>query len=136
MGPQPPAPAGPRLLIGQFLRFAVVGVANTATAYLVIRLAQPLAGITLASLAGYALATAQSFLLNRHWTFADQRRQAPGRWQAEAAKFVAVNILNALVFAGITTWAAPLAGLLVATLAGVAVITPLGFVLNRLLVFR
>lgn len=135
MGPQPPAPAGPRLLIGQFLRFAAVGVANTATAYLVIRLVQPLAGITLASLVGYALATAQSYLLNRLWTFAATRPQVAGRWRGEALRFVAVNALNAAVFSAVTTWLAPLAGMAVATLAGVALITPLGFILNRLLVF-
>lgn len=120
----------------QFLRFGLVGVFNTTASYLIIRmLAEPL-GVPTASAIGYAAGVAQSFLLNRFWTFSATRPQGEGRWGLEMLRFLAVNIACGGLFTAVNTLAAPHIGLLAATLAGVALVTPLGFILNRFIVFR
>ena len=122
--------------LAQFLRFGLVGVANTTTSYLIIRMLADPAGVPLASAVGYGAGVAQSFLLNRFWTFSATRSQAQGRWRSEALRFIAVNIVCGGLFTVINTVAVPHLGLLAATLAGVALVTPLGFILNRFIVFR
>ena len=122
--------------LAQFLRFGLVGVVNTATSYLVIRLLADPAGLALASAFGYAAGVAQSFLLNRFWTFSTTRPANSGRWGGEALRFIAVNIACGGLFTAANTAAAPHIGLLAATLVGVALVTPLGFILNRFIVFR
>jgi len=78
--------------LAQFLRFGLVGVANTATSYIVIRLlAEPL-GVPAASAIGYAAGVVQSFGLNRFWTFSNTRPRKDGRLGGEAVRFIAVNL--------------------------------------------
>ena len=130
-----PAPATGGLL-GQGVRFGVVGLANTLVTYLVTRGLHDGLGVAvgIAGFLGYAVAVVQSFLLNRGWTFAATRSERPVT--VEAAGFVAVNAVCALVFGGLVGVAEPRLGLALATIAGVAVTMPLGFALNRWLVFR
>jgi putative flippase GtrA len=120
--------------VAQFLRFGLVGVANTATSYLVIRLLAPALGVAAASAIGYAAGVMQSFLLNRFWTFSSTRSE--GRLSGEVLRFLAVNLACGGLFTLINSLAEPHIGLLPATLAGVAMVTPLGFILNRFIVFR
>lgn len=127
-------PLATRSGLAQFLRFGLVGVANTLTTWAVVRALAPLAGVSLASVAGYAAGMVQSFIVNRLWTFRDTRSGAG--WQREAVRFVAVNLVCAGLFTLTTTLVAPWLGLTLATLAGVALVTPVGFILNRTLVFR
>ena len=63
-------------------------------------------------------------------------RDMPGRWRGEILRFIAVNIACGGLFTAINTLATPHLGLLTATLVGVALVTPLGFILNRFIVFR
>ena len=130
----PPLPR--RADLGQFLRFGVVGVVNTAVAYAVIWALSPALGVPLASVAGYVVGMVQSFLLNRWWTFQATRPTGTGRWSGEAARFAIVNLLCGGVFTLVTSLTAAHIGLLAATVAGVALVTPLGFILNRFVVFR
>ena len=89
-----------------------------------------------ASAIGYAAGVMQSFLLNRFWTFSNTRPHGDGRVGGEALRFIAVNLALLGLFTLVTSFAAPHVGLLPATLAGVAMVTPLGFILNRFVVFR
>ena len=122
--------------LAQFLRFGIVGVLNTATSYLVIRGLAGAAGLPVASAVGYAAGVVQSFLLNRFWTFRTTRPGGTARWAGEALRFVAVNLVCGGLFTLVTTQTAPLIGLAAATVTGVALVTPLGFILNRFIVFR
>jgi putative flippase GtrA len=126
----------PRAGMAQFLRFGLVGVANTATSYLVIRLLADSLGLPVASAAGYVAGVAQSFLFNRFWTFHDTRTAGTGRWAGEALRFILVNLVCGGLFTLVNSLATPHIGLLPATLAGVAMVTPLGFILNKFIVFR
>ena len=60
-----------RVLDLTFVKFLVVGVANTAVGLSVIFLVKWLGGFgdVVANVAGYAVGLAVSFLLNRQWTF-------------------------------------------------------------------
>jgi putative flippase GtrA len=120
--------------LAQFLRFGLVGVANTATSYLVIRLLAPQLGVPVASAIGYAAGVVQSFLLNRFWTFSSTRGDS--RLSGEVLRFLAVNLACGGLFTLVNSLAEPHIGLLPATLAGVALVTPVGFILNRFIVFR
>lgn len=122
--------------LAQFMRFGLVGAANTALTTGLVWLLAPRLGVTVASAVGYAAGVLQSFVLNRIWTFGNTRTAGSGRWAGEAARFVLVNIGCGALFSGVTTLAAPHIGLLAATVAGVALVTPVGFILNRLVVFR
>ncbi len=125
---------GRRRLIAQFARFGVVGVANTAMCYAVLfllhdRLELP---VWLASAVGYGVATVQSFLLNRAWTFAGTRRAQVAR---QATTFIAVNVICGLVFVGLNSLLITIVPLAAATVLAMTVIVVLSFTLNRLLVF-
>lgn len=122
--------------LAQFVRFGLVGVANTGLSYGVIWLLEPRLSLPVASAMGYAAGVMQSFLLNRFWTFGTTRTAGSGRWAGEAVRFVLVNIICGALFSAVTTLATPHIGLLAATVAGVALVTPVGFILNRLFVFR
>lgn len=124
-----------RALMLQALRFGIVGVGNTATCLVLIwllneRFGQP---VWLASAAGYTVATAQSFLLNRAWTFAEADRRQAGR---QVTAFVAVNIVCGLVFTGLNSVLATQLPLAAASAVTLVVVVALSFVLNRWLVFR
>lgn len=122
--------------LAQFLRFGLVGVANTATSYLVIRLLADGLGLPLASAVGYVAGVVQSFVFNRFWTFHDTRTVGTGRWAGEALRFILVNMVCGGLFTLVNSLATPHIGLLPATLVGVAMVTPLGFILNKVIVFR
>ena len=117
------------------MRYAIVGAANFATTFSVVWLLGAKAGVPVwaASAVGYAAGTAQGFILNRSWTFA---ASASNRVGAEAAGFVAVNIIGALVFSGSNVVLHHWFGLAVSTILANCVVPPLTFVLNRTFVFR
>lgn len=122
-------------LLRQAVRFAVVGAGNTLVSYLVILglTAAVGLGVRPASIAAYGVGMLVSFGLNRVWTFGGAPQMHGAKVQA--LRFIAVNILCALLFAGVTGWVEPLFGLAIATIAGVLIATPVGFLLNRWLVF-
>lgn len=122
--------------LAQFLRFGLVGVANTTTTYVIVRLLAGLAGVPAASAIGYAVGVLQSFALNRFWTFRATRPAGDGRWRGEAVRFLAVNLACGGLFTLVNSLAAPQIGLLGGVAAGVALVTPLGFMLNKFIVFR
>jgi putative flippase GtrA len=81
-----------RSAFGQFVRFGIVGVTNTAVtlgAYSVaLRLAVPYLP---AGALGYALGASSGFVLNRAWTF--RVRGRPGRYLAVVALGLAADAL-------------------------------------------
>lgn len=88
------ATAGIGLLLGQAVRFAAVGVVNTAVGYAVIYLCMlgmgwsPIAS----NVAGYAVGLCCSFLLNRRLTFRSQ-----GAAHREAMRFLLAFVVAYLV---------------------------------------
>jgi putative flippase GtrA len=123
-----PSVSGVTSLRVQLLRFAVVGVANTAItlgAYAVALGAG--VGYLPAGAAAYALGGANGFLLNRAWTFSHKGRALPAaaRYAAVTALGIVANLalLRAAVGFGVPRVAAQA--------AAVAPVTLLTFALNR-----
>ncbi|MBC7506480.1 MAG: GtrA family protein [Sandarakinorhabdus sp.] len=123
-------------LVRQAVRFGIVGVGNTLLTYVLTLGLTSGASLAVApaSALGYAAGVAQSFVLNRFWTFG----VAPGGSRAvtgQLAGFIIVNLLCGGLFTLVTTVAAPRLGLAPATLLGVVIATPVNFVLTRRFVF-
>ena len=120
----------------QAMRFALVGLLNTATTLLIIAALRQWAGasVWLASGIGYGAGTVQSYVLNRWWTFAANSTGASGREQF--LRFVAANIVLALLFSVLNEVIARRFILVVATSLALAVVVPISFVTMRLFVFR
>jgi len=73
------SPSGFRLFDASFIRFLIVGVANTMTGLLVIYAAKWFFGANdvLANVIGYGLGLIQSFILNSTWTFKHRGKVLP-----------------------------------------------------------
>lgn len=120
-------------LAGQFLRYALVGAANTAThvtcLLLLVEAAgwPPLAGNTLA----FGVASALSFVLNARFTFG-----GPLQWPRYPRFLVVASI--GLALQALAMHLAQRVGwhYLVGAVAGIAAAVLVGFVLNRRLVFN
>lgn len=117
----------------QFLRFALVGVANTVTTLAVLWLLRERAGLPvwLASAIGYALGVVQSYLVNRAWTFAGAR---PGG--RRFARFVVLNIGVGCLFSALTALLTVPLGLRLASIAALVPVTVASFAGARFWVFR
>ncbi len=140
-----PAPAvsdrgGLARLIGQALRFGVVGVigfvVDTATVYGLHYLAG--ADLYSAGAAAYVVAATTTWALNRAWTFADASREKPAR---QWALFLAVQligfVLNRGTYAALIAFvpiasAHPVIAVAAGSIAGMGV----NFLTARLIVFR
>jgi putative flippase GtrA len=89
----------------QFLIFGCVGLLNTAVHFAVFEVLLRLVGLPLllASAIGYSAGVANSYVLNRMWTFAVKTRAST----VEFGKFVAVNVaallLNLVVLEQLTS---------------------------------
>lgn len=126
---------GWRARAGRPLRFAAVGVVNTAVDIgLFAALTSPAAGIApgLANIASYGTGMLVSFALNRNWTF----RAGDGPKLAQFLRFFAVNmsalLLSTLLVAGLARLMPPVAAKLLSLPATFA----WGFFLNRRFVFQ
>jgi putative flippase GtrA len=76
----------------QFIKFAVVGVLNSAIQYLVFLFLYSLTGTQylLASIIGYVAGMTNSYILNRRWTFGSRNQKL----LTELSRFVAVNLIS------------------------------------------
>lgn len=119
----------------QFLRFALVGLLNTAVGYSVIMLLNIGAGLSpvLSNLGGYLVGGGISYLLNRQFTF--NSRQAHGvavpRFLLAWCLCFALNLLVLQVGIKFLGWSVP-----VSQAVSVCVFTLAFYVANKWVVFR
>ncbi|MFB5762615.1 GtrA family protein [Paenibacillus medicaginis] len=115
-----------RAFIGQFLRFGTVGALNTGIDYIVF-IALTWEGMLPlpAQIVSYLCGAANSYLLNRGWTFRGNSSQSPQSRQL--ISFIIVNLITlactSVVLEGLlhgTSWSL-LACKLIATLAGLTI---------------
>ncbi|MGG3984184.1 GtrA family protein [Heyndrickxia faecalis] len=118
-----------------FLKFCIVGAGNTLIDFLVFFLLTSFhVPYLVAQACSYTAGMANSYLLNRFWTFQVRKKATWG----EASRFIAVNLIvyaltSLLLFLFHQQWGWPLLyAKIIATLAGMAV----NFLGTRLWVFR
>lgn len=124
-----------RAMAPQIGRFAVVGLANTATTYVTLWLLHAVLGLSVgfASAAGYVVGAVQGFLLSRFWTFAHSEH---GAFAPQILGFVLVNLLCAALFSRAVVLLDTRLPLPIATVTATALVIPVSFVLYRWWVFR
>ncbi len=70
------------LLVGQFLRYAAVGLVSNAALYVLYLTATALGGPPKSVMTAlYVLGTLQTFLFNRSWSFRASDRLGPSLWR-------------------------------------------------------
>lgn len=85
---------------GQFVRFVVVGLINTAIDFAILNLLSKLTGITKGdgliplNIISFSIATTNSYFLNKHWSFADNSGNDGGK---KFSLFLIVSITGALI---------------------------------------
>ena len=86
-------PQARRAFALQFGRFAVVGLANTATTYVAMWLfhAQLGIGVEVAGRSAYVVGAIQGFLLSRYWTFTHAGQGAVAAMRAARASKMPVS---------------------------------------------
>lgn len=134
---------------GQFVRFAVVGVVNTAINFAVLNLLSHLTGIKSGphviylTVIAFAVALANSYFMNDYWVFKDEGHHEGGR---KFSLFLTVSLigagLNSLVVYLVTTFVHPMFGLSetlwlnFANLCGVGVGLVWNFIGYKIFVFK
>ena len=93
---------GIRALLGQLVRFGVVGCSNTALSWCVYALlVRSGMHVLFASAVAWTFGALNSFVLNRRWTF-----RSRGRWTPELLRFAAVQcaglVMNLLLLEALT----------------------------------
>ena len=117
-------------------KFAAVGVANTVLDFAVFSALVYAAGMqpTMANLISYSCGIANSFIFNKHWTFAETRKQ--GLVQRQFALFAASNLVG-LGIASAIVWAlADPIGPIGAKVAAIGATFVWNYLTSRHLVFR
>jgi putative flippase GtrA len=125
-----------RQIVRQGLRFCVVGVANTFTCLAIVWSLRDGVGVPvwLASATGYVVATVQSYLVNRAWTFGGGEAAVPVG--AQVLRFVALNVATGLLFTALTSLMEPGLGVKLASLVALVPVTGLSFLGARFWVFH
>jgi putative flippase GtrA len=135
--------------LNQFLKFVVVGVINTAINFAVLNILSALTGITSGSgiiplaVVAFAIATTNSYIWNKRWSFKDQSKTDTGR---KFSYFLIVSIIGAGINSGtvylITTYIPPMFGLSpqlwlnVAALAATGISLVWNFIGYKVFVFK
>jgi putative flippase GtrA len=122
-------------LIVQFLKFGIVGVANTLLTFAVYTVLLKVFGVwyLAASGIGFAVGAVNGFLLNRRWTFREHSGDAltPVRWAIVQSCGLALNLGLVYLFVhdiGLDK--------LVGQIPATAIVTVLTFTVNRSWTFR
>lgn len=120
--------------LGEFIKFALVGLLNTGVDVAIFFLLTRL-GVTYvaAQTVSYSCGAANSYLLNKFWTF-----RSSGLSYAEIVRFVTVNLISLGISIVVLRLLHDTAGLDLAAAKGWATLSALGtnFLGNKLWVFR
>ena len=120
----------------QFLKFNVVGIANTAVDLLIYTLLTALGlNMYIAQAVGYVCGMVNSYIWNSRWTFREERR----RDAREILLFVAVNLVSLGVGEGVLYIAKNVLGVdseILCKLISLPFSIGVNFIGNKLFVFR
>ncbi|WP_101808068.1 GtrA family protein [Paenibacillus sp. FSL W8-1187] len=123
-------------MMGTLVKYGLTGVMNTLVDYGVFALLHALLGVNylIAQTASFACGTINSYVVNRSWTFGRRGRAQ----KAEMLKFLAVNGLMFGLSTSILVLCEEWLGwnALIGKAISIIAATGIGFILNRLWVFR
>src|SRR5207253_1741355 len=105
----------------ELVRFALVGVSNTAVSFLVYAVLAAVAPPAAAGALAFAAGAANGYVWNRRWTF---------RRRGHAARYVAVQVAGALA-TGELVWLLASLGAVAAYALALAAVTCATFLANR-----
>ncbi len=121
-----------KLFGNQAIRFATVGVSNTAIDFIVFMLLQHFTGVAAAQIIGYSAGTANSYYWNRKWTFA----RGKGWDTGELMRFLLVNVCVALITSVAISWIPASIPVWIAKLCVTVLGLGINFGFSKLWVFR
>jgi len=120
-------------LIVQFSKFVVVGFINTAIDFGVLNLLMYVSGVKegallfVLNIVSFSVATANSYLWNKYWTFKDKDSAKV----VEIGQFLAVSVIGAILNSGvvflISTYMDPMFGLSQSVWVNLAKVVATGF---------
>lgn len=118
----------------RFIRFCIVGGINTLIDFSVFFVAFSWAGfpVLAANALAFTAATANSYLLNKVWTFSDTAPHTRRKVMLFLIVALSGLALSSLVIALLVMWMSPL----LAKLLTIGVVLVWNFILNRLIVFK
>ena len=123
------------VLVGQFLKFAIVGVSNTLISLVVYTVLFKIFGINylVASAIGFVIGAINGFLLNRAWTFQGHEGDAftPVRWAIVQTCGLALDEL--LLYLGVHELGIDK---IIAQALAIVIVVVLTFLANRAWTFR
>jgi putative flippase GtrA len=132
-----------RVITSRFLRFGIVGAGGFVVDSSVLFLMHRIIGLDPYSARAISIFVAMNFtwMGNRQLTFREHRAKKPGAMLQEWARFIATNLLGALVnyavYAAVVRFAPPpLDNLYLALAMGVGAGLVFNFTLSKRLVFR
>ncbi|MEP3274896.1 MAG: GtrA family protein [Stappiaceae bacterium] len=120
----------------QMLRFASVGLVTTTLDFVLFALFTEQFGLlpTVGNLASYTCGMITSFVLNRWWTFARERKNA--RVDQHAWRFLATNITGLLISTGLVALFVLFLPGVVAKIATVPIVFFWNYLISKFWVFR
>lgn len=136
-------------LVGQFLRFAIIGLINTGVDFLILNLLIWATGIKEGNgliplnIISFTIAVINSYILNKRWAFKDQTQ---GETAKKFTNFLIISVIGALINTAIVRFGStnvePMFGLSQVMWVNVAKVVATGvslvwnFVGYKLLVFK
>ncbi|MPM56047.1 hypothetical protein SDC9_102846 [bioreactor metagenome] len=127
------------MLLGQFIRFGLVGVTNTALSYGIYALILWLGGhYILASVVSFVISVAWSFLLNNRFVFRKATGEARVWWKTLLKTYLSYGVTglllaNALLYLWIDVFGV---SQYIAFLLNLVITIPTNFLLNRFWAYR
>ncbi len=126
--------------LSQAARYGIVGVVNTGIDFGIFWALLSFTALPLlpANVIAFSCGAANSFALNRWWTFrhaAPEATQAPRSWVRQATGFAIVTLFGLLCSTAVVLGLAPLMGPIAAKAISVLVTFAVTFILNRRFVF-
>ncbi len=124
-----------RALAGQIVRFGMTGVLNTSICLVILFVLHEQYHVNewIASITGYSVATVQSFIFSKYWTFAGDHK---ARAHSQFVAFVVLNVIGGGMFSTGVHLLSPVLGLRIGSLVSTVVVVVFNFLGSKMFVFR
>lgn len=116
-----------------FYRFVIIGGSATLLDFIIYMIISNYLDINISKMMSTGLASIYSFILNKKWTFADERKLS----SSVVVKYIMVQIINILVNTGMNSLVFGITSLkIVSFVIATGVSMMVNYILQRLVVFK